>query len=103
MGYADVSGYEPRPSIHLTLPPPPEPFPMGLTRGRINIRADIARDAIAIRLETREGPVEMTLARDAAVSTIVAMIDALGALRAGRDKAAAERSPIELRHGPGRD
>jgi hypothetical protein len=34
MGYADLSGYEPRPSIHLTLPPPPEPFPMGLTRGR---------------------------------------------------------------------
>jgi hypothetical protein len=76
---------------------------MGLTRGRILIRPDHALGAIAITLETREGPIEMTLARDAAVRTIVAMIDALSALGAGRDKAAAERSLIALRHGPGRN
>jgi hypothetical protein len=80
MGYADLGGYEPRPSIHLTVPPPPEPFPMGLTRARINIRADLARNAVGITLETPEGPLEMTLTPDAAISTIVALIRAVDAL-----------------------
>jgi hypothetical protein len=80
---ADFDGYQPRPSIHLALAPAPPPFPVGLTRGRIRIRPDHALGAIAITLETPEGPVEMTLVRDAAVSTIVAMIDALVALEPG--------------------
>jgi hypothetical protein len=96
---AQFGGYQPRPSIHLALAPAPTPCPMGLTRGRILIRPDHALGAIAITLETREGPIEMTLARDAAVRTIVAMPSA----RWGRDKAAAERSLIALRHGPGRN
>jgi hypothetical protein len=76
---------------------------MGLTRGRIRIRPDLARDAIAITLETPEGPVEMTMVRDAAVSTIVALIDAVDALGARRDRAAGGRILAEPRHGPGRD
>ena len=100
---ADFDGYQPRPSIHLALAPAPAPFPVGLTRGRIRIRPDRAMDAIVITLETPEGPVVMTMVRDAAVSTIVALIDAVDALGASRDKAAGERILAEPRHGPGRD
>jgi hypothetical protein len=100
---ADFDGYQPRPSIHLAPAPAPAPFPIGLTRGRIRIRPDHALGAIAITLETPEGPVVMTMVRDAAVSTIVALIDAVDALGASRNKAAAERSLMEFRPGPGRD
>jgi hypothetical protein len=80
---ADLNGYQPRPSIHLTLPPAPAPFSVGLTRGRIRIRPDLARGAIAITLETPDGPIEVTMAPDSAVATIIALINALDALVPG--------------------
>jgi hypothetical protein len=78
------SNYQPHPRLHLSLPPEPECFPLGLTPGIIRVRADLDLEAVSIVLVGPDSETEVALAPDHAIGLVMGLVAALDRLIPGR-------------------